>query len=121
MKEAFNQDGQPSGLTSEEASRRLARDGPNRLPALDLKSPWRIAWSVATQPMFLLLLFTAAVYAALGDGLDAATLGLSVLAVGGLSFYQEQRTTRVLNALKDLSSPRCSVMRDGRSIRVPSE
>lgn len=70
--------------------------------------------------MFLLLLATAALYALLGSLGDAGLLALSVLAVGGLSVYQEQRTERVLEALKDLSSPRCTVVRQGRMLHIAS-
>lgn len=70
--------------------------------------------------MFLLLLATAALYALLGNLGDAGMLALSVLMVGGLSIYQEQRTERVLEALKDLSSPRCTVVRAGRTLQIAS-
>lgn len=70
--------------------------------------------------MFMLLLATAALYALLGSLGDAGMLALSVAAVGGLSIYQEQRTERVLEALKDLSSPRCRVVRQGRVLRIAS-
>jgi Ca2+-transporting ATPase len=114
------QDPGPDGLSDSQAAERQRRFGPNVLPAAQRKSLWRIGWDALTQPMFLLLLATAAVYAVLGDLGDAAMLLVSVLLVGALSIYQEQRTERVLHALKDLSSPRCTVLRSGRPLRVPS-
>lgn len=111
----------PQGLTDAQARERLRSEGPNVLPAPDRKGVLRIAWNALTQPMFLLLLATAAVYAVLGSLGDAGVLLVSVLAVGGLSIYQEQRTERVLHALKDLSSPRCTVVREGRPLRVASQ
>lgn len=110
----------PPGLTDLQASQRLLRDGPNVLPAAERKGLLRIAWGALTQPMFLLLLATAALYAVLGSLGDAAVLLVSVLLVGALSIYQEQRTERTLQALKDLSSPRCTVVREGRALRVAS-
>ena len=117
---AVTPDPGPHGLTEAQALERLRRDGPNVLPASDRKGLLRIAWGAFTQPMFLLLLVTAAVYAALGSLGDAAILLVSVLLVGALSIYQEQRSERALHALKDLSSPRCTVVRDGHAIRIPS-
>lgn len=108
------------GLTDAEAAQRLRRDGPNVLPSVSRKGLARIAWGALTQPMFVLLLATAALYALLGNLGDAGMLALSVLLVGGLSIYQEQRTERVLEALKDLSSPRCTVVRQGRTLRIAS-
>lgn len=46
----------PSGLTEEEAARRLAREGPNELPASKRRGPFRIALEVVKEPMFLLLI-----------------------------------------------------------------
>ncbi|MDQ8017182.1 MAG: HAD-IC family P-type ATPase [Bordetella sp.] len=114
------QDRSPAGLTDEEASRRLDRDGPNVLPSASRRGLLRIARNALTQPMFLLLLATAGLYALLGDLDDAGMLVVSVLAVGGLSIYQEQRAERVLEALKDLSSPRCMVVRSGRTLHIAS-
>jgi len=111
----------PQGLGDAQVRAQRLRDGPNRLPQAKPRSLWRIGWSALTQPMFLLLLATAAVYALLGELSDAGVLLLSVLGVGGLSVYQERRTERVLHALKDLSSPRCTVIRDGRAVRVGSQ
>jgi Ca2+-transporting ATPase len=113
-------DNPPQGLTDAEAAQRLRRDGPNVLPSVSRKGLARIAWSALTQPMFLLLLATAALYALLGSLGDAGMLALSVLLVGGLSIYQEQRTERVLEALKELSSPRCTVVRQGRALHIAS-
>ncbi|MDP9964526.1 Ca2+-transporting ATPase [Variovorax paradoxus] len=108
------------GLTDAEAAQRLRRDGPNVLPSVSRKGLVRIAWGALTQPMFVLLLAAAALYAALGDLGEAGMLAVSVLLVGGLSVYQEQRTERVLETLKDLSSPRCTVVRQGRPVRIAS-
>ena len=108
------------GLTDDEAARRLRSEGPNLLPSTSRRGLTRIAWNALTQPMFVLLLATAAVYALLGNLGDAGMLALSVVLVGGLSVYQEQRTERVLEALKDLSSPRCTVVREGRAQHIAS-
>ena len=91
------------------------------LPASGGKDFWRIVWGAMTQPMFLLLIGAAGVYALLGSMGDATMLLFSVAAVGGLSIYQEYRTERVLETLKNLSSPRCTVVRAGRSLRLASE
>ncbi|MET3373488.1 Ca2+-transporting ATPase [Variovorax boronicumulans] len=113
-------DNSPPGLTDEQAALRLRSDGPNVLPSASRKGLIRIAWNALTQPMFLLLLATATLYALLGNLGDAGMLAVSVLLVGGLSIFQEQRTECVLEALKDLSSPRCTVVRGGRALHIAS-
>ena len=108
------------GLTDVQASAQLARDGPNLMPQGRRRSFARVAAGVFAQPMFLLLLAAALVYAVLGSVADAATLLASVVLVAVISIYQELRTERVLAALKDLASPRSRVRREGRVLHIGS-
>lgn len=68
---------------------------------------------VLFEPMLALLIAAAVVYLLLGDAGEAAVLGVSVLAVAGLSLYQQEKSESALRALRDLSSPRGRVLRDG--------
>ena len=102
-----------TGLSETEAQARQRRGGPNLLPQGERRSPWRIVLSVLAEPMLLLLLGAAAIYLLLGDPQEAALLGVSVLLVIAMTVYQEQRAETALQALRDLSSPRARVWRDG--------
>lgn len=113
-------DAQPSGLSEAEAALRLQRDGPNRLPPAGHKSLARTLVSAAMQPMVLLLLTCTLLYALLGELVDGLALGLSIVVVLAISVYQEMRTQRVLEALRDLASPRSTVIRDGVVRRISS-
>lgn len=103
-----------AGLSNEEAARRLLRDGPNLLPQPDRRNWLRIIWSVLREPMLLLLLGAAGIYLLLGDPQEASILGASVVLVIALTVYQEHKSERALEALRDLSSPRACVLRDGQ-------
>ena len=111
----------PAGLSEAEARLRLERDGPNRLPPPEHRSVAGMVKAVALQPMVLLLLVTTLLYALLGSVGDSVVLSLSIVAVAGISVYQELRTQRVLEALRDLASPRSTVVRDGIARRIASE
>jgi Ca2+-transporting ATPase len=100
-------------LTIREAAARLARDGYNELPSAKPRPPWAIAWEVVREPMFLLLIGAAAIYLALGDRREALALLASVGVMIGITFYQERKTERALDALRELASPRALVLRDG--------
>ncbi len=115
------EDGFTAGLSDDEARMRLLRDGPNRLPQARRRSLARIALEVAMQPMILLLLATTLAYAALGSATDAIGLVVSVLLIGVIAVYQQQRTERVLESLRELSSPRARVMRSGHVQRIASQ
>jgi Ca2+-transporting ATPase len=60
-----------------------------------------------------------AIYVALGDLSEALILLASVLVVMGITVYQERKTEHALEALRDLSSPRALVIRDGERRRIP--
>ncbi len=107
-----------TGLSQQEAARRLAEDGYNELPSSKPRSVFVIAFDVVKEPMFLLLVMVGGLYLILGDIREALMLLSFVVVVMGITFYQERRTERVLEALRDLSSPRAHVIRDGREMRI---
>ena len=108
----------PAGLTAAEAAARLAADGPNTLPGGQSRSLLAISWDTVREPMFGLLLAAAALYLVLGDLREGLTLVGFVLAILSLTLYQEGRTERAIAALRDLSSPRARVLRDGQAQRI---
>ena len=108
------------GLSGAEAARRLAAHGPNQLPQARARR-WRgIAAGMAREPMFLLLAGAAGLYLALGDTREGLFLMLMVLAVLGMTLYQQGRTEHALQALRDLGTPSAMVLRDGRFQRLPA-
>ncbi len=106
------------GLTSEQAALRLAADGPNELPTAKRRNVVREALDVIRQPMLLLLLGAGMVNFLLAEPLDGTLLMAFVVVVIGISIYQEHKTEKALAALRDLSSPRALVVRDGTQMRV---
>jgi Ca2+-transporting ATPase len=106
------------GLTSAEAKRRLETEGPNSLPDAARRSSLAIALEVVREPMFLLLVAGAAIYLLLGDVREALVLAASIVVVMTITVVQERKSERALEALRDLSSPRALVVRDGAPLRV---
>ncbi|MGE0395309.1 MAG: cation-translocating P-type ATPase [Kofleriaceae bacterium] len=101
------------GLTSEVASELLAEVGPNELPSHDRRSLARVIGGIAREPMLLLLAVATGLYIAFGDLAEAIALGLSVVIIVAITVFQERRTERALDALRELASPRAKVLRDG--------
>jgi len=106
------------GLSQTEAQRRLAAHGPNELPQAQRRTLARIALEAVREPMFQLLAASGVIYAALGDLREAAMLSAFVVLSFAITLWQEQRTERVLETLRDLSSPRALALRDGRQQRI---
>ncbi|MGD9700946.1 MAG: cation-translocating P-type ATPase [Acidimicrobiia bacterium] len=107
-----------AGLSSQEAARRLAADGPNELPSAKKRNLFRQAWDVVREPMLLLLSGAGTVNFLLAEPLDGIILMSFVVVVIGISIYQEHKTENALAALRDLSSPRALVVRDGHQVRI---
>lgn len=107
-----------AGLTSAAAQARLVAEGPNELPGTRQRGTLTIAFEVVREPMFLLLVAASTIYLLLGDLYEALVLFVSVFVVVGITIYQEHKTERALEALRDLSSPRALVVRDGRKQRI---
>jgi len=107
-----------SGLSHAEALARLKSDGMNELPASGQRDLFGIALEVLREPMFLLLVAAGAIYLFLGDLSDALMLLGFVCVVMAITIYQENKTERVLEALRDLTSPRALVIRDGLEQRI---
>ena len=106
------------GLSETDAQTRLKTHGYNELPRANRRTPFRIVLEVLREPMLALLLGGGVIYLALGDLQESVILlvfaSMSVL----ITVIQEARTERVLEALRDLTSPRALVIRDGERKRI---
>ena len=106
------------GLSEAEAAQLLRDVGYNELPSSKPRSVLVIASEVAKEPMFLLLVAGGLVYLFLGDLQEALMLLGFVFVIMGITFYQERKTERALESLRDLSSPRALVIREGEEKRI---
>lgn len=107
-----------SGLTEVEALARLKQEGYNELPSQKKKHIYAIFFHILSEPMLLLLIGCGLIYLILGEPQDAIMLTSFVFVVVGITFYQERKTERALEALRNLSSPRALVIRDGQQKRI---
>jgi len=108
------------GLTTTQASRKLAQDGPNEIAQGAKRSVWQRLADMLRQPMFALLVAAAVLYVLLGDLTEGLTLAVFVLAVLVLSFYQEGRSEAAIDALRQLTQPQAQVLRDGQAQQIPA-
>ncbi len=107
-----------NGISEKEAAERLKREGFNEIPSAKKRSFLAIAFSVVREPMLLLLIAGGVIYMILGDVQEALLLLFFVGVILGITLYQERKTERTLEALRDLSSPRAMVIRDRTTRRI---
>ena len=115
---AADRPGDDDGLSTAEAARRLLADGPNGLTASQQRTLGALVAEVAREPMFQLLVAAGALYLLLGDVGEAAMLLAFVCLTVLITLWQGLRTERALEALRDLTSPRALVVRDGQRLRI---
>lgn len=108
-----------SGLSEKQARLKLEKEGLNELPSSRPKGIFHIMIGVVKEPMFLLLVACGTLYLLLGELREGLMLLGFVFVIMGIEFYQEKKTEKALDALKDLASPRALVIRDGIEKRIP--
>ena len=106
------------GLSGQDAAARLKAEGPNTLPQADRRTFVRIVLEILREPMFALLLGAAVIYLVLGNLREAVVLAVFASTSVMIAVVQASRTERVLESLRDLTSPRALVIRDGVERRV---
>jgi P-type Ca2+ transporter type 2C len=106
------------GLSEDQVKVKIESEGYNELPSTKPKNFLNLAWGVIKEPMFLLLVACGTLYLLLGDVQEGIMLLGFVFVVMGIEFYQERKTERALDALKDLASPRALVIRSGLEKRI---
>jgi len=107
------------GLSPEIALQRLLDEGPNELGISQRRTLRDIAWDVMREPMFLLLIGAGALYLLMGDAHEAMVLLGFVGVIITITISQERRTDNALEALREMSSPRAMVIRNGSAQRIP--
>ncbi len=109
-----------TGLTPEEAVRRLAEAGPNELPAAARSGAWIILLGQFKNVLILILLIATALSLGLGHGIEAAAIAAIAVFTVVLGFIQEYRAEHALEALRRLAAPMATVLRYGREQRLPA-
>lgn len=109
-----------SGLTNDQAKKLEAQYGKNELSPKKKESFIHKVFTIICEPMFLLLLIAAVIYFLLGEPRDGIIMLIFVVGVLSIDVIQEWKTDQTLNALKDLSAPHITVIRESRECKIAS-
>jgi Ca2+-transporting ATPase len=108
-----------TGLSDADVRQKQAEHGFNELPAVRSDGFFKLALGILKEPMFLLLVVCASLYMAVGDIQEGIMLLGFVLFIMGIEFYQERKTGKALEALREMSSPKARVLRNGVEVKIP--
>ncbi len=108
------------GLTNQEAKQRQETYGPNELKKEKGTSPLKILIGQFTDILMVILLIATGLSIAVGEVTDAIIILIIVIASAALGFSQEYRSEKAVEALKKMTAPTASVLRDGKEVRIPA-
>jgi Ca2+-transporting ATPase len=109
-----------TGLSRDEAQRRLVEFGPNEIQREPATSPLVVFGRQFTSPVIWLLAGASLVALALGEYLDVLAIGVILFLNATIGFLQEHRAERAVIALRSMTAPRARVLRDGESVLIPA-
>lgn len=107
------------GLSKHEVLKRQKKFGYNELPDKNKKNILKVLIGLISELMILLLFLTVVIYFILGDKEEALLLLASFAGIVGIELYQDMKTEKSLEALRNLSSPISVIIRGGKRITIP--
>ena len=109
-----------TGLSQEEAEKRLGEYGLNELKKEKGISPIRLFLGQFTNILIIILLIATALSLVIGEVIDALIIFAIVVASALLGFIEEYRSEKAVEALKKMTAPTAVVLRNGKEIKIPT-
>lgn len=109
------------GLSDDEVILNRNQYGTNATAYETQNKFWEIVKEIIFEPLFVVLVFATLVYFILGQYNEGVVMLVAICLVSGISIYQENKSRNAVDALKKLSSPTAKVIRNGATIKIPSE
>lgn len=108
------------GIDDAEVQKRLAEHGPNELKASERASPWALFFSQFKNILIQILLVATLLSAFMGHAVESIAIAVIVLFAVILSFIQEFRAERAIEALRRMAAPTANVIRNGHEKKIPA-
>lgn len=121
MSERTNIPSHLTGLNDEEVAASRKKSGSNEQIQKPHYRWWRAVFDLLKEPMLLLLLAISAIYFILNQNSEAWFMLCALIAVSGISFYQDTRNRKALDALETLNEPLTTVLRNGKKTQIPTK
>lgn len=123
---ALLQSDRTTGLSAQEVIARREQVGANVLEEAKGRSNWRILLDQFTNVMLLMLIAVAVISGVISLRAnevpkDAIAIFAIVILNGVLGYFQESRAEKALAALKQMAAPNVRIIRDGKTMEVPSQ
>jgi Ca2+-transporting ATPase len=117
---SYNIPGNLIGLSDEELNNARNTFGYNQATVLKKGSWYTMLLDILKEPMLLLLIAVSVIYLIVGNYSEALFMFGAIIAVSGISFYQDNRSKKALEALEKLNEPLSTVIRNGEIRQIPT-
>ncbi|MBL0008475.1 MAG: cation-translocating P-type ATPase [Saprospiraceae bacterium] len=118
MSQKLNLPATLTGLTDAEVQESRKKHGPN-LQQQKVKSTWwKMILEILREPMLVLLIIISVIYFVLEQYGEAWFMMAAIIIVSGISFYQDNRSRKALEALEALNTPLSKVIRNGIPVSI---
>lgn len=109
-----------TGLSGEDLRHSRTQYGYNQADQLKKGAWYALLIDILKEPMLLLLIAVTIIYVLVGNYSEAVFMLGAIIAVSGISFYQDNRSKKALEALEKLNEPLSTVIRDSKVIQIPT-
>lgn len=117
---SYNIPPQYTGLSSGEVIASRDKYGYNEHDG-EVRSTWlKLLLGILKEPMLILLIAISAIYLLTGDYGEAIFMLIAIIAVSGISFYQDTRSQKALDELRKINEPLSKVIRDSKVVEIPT-
>jgi Ca2+-transporting ATPase len=110
-----------TGLSASEVEAARKQYGANHQVTPDTNQWWRVLLEMLKEPMLLILIAVTAIYFAMGEYGEAYFMLVAIIIVSGISFYQDNRSRKALEALEKINQPSSQVIRNGQLQNIPTK
>jgi Ca2+-transporting ATPase len=109
-----------TGLSDPELNSSRAKHGYNQSANIKKSTWYQMLLDILKEPMLMLLIAVAVIYVIVGNYSEAIFMVGAIFAVSGISFYQDNRSKKALEALEKLNESLSTVIRNSKEIRIPT-
>ncbi len=109
-----------TGLTEEQVIESKKKHGLNKWNATHKNSWLQLLGDILKEPMLILLFAITIIYLIVEDYAEAGFMFIAIVAVSAISFYQDNRSKKALEALEKLTEPLSSVIRNSKVVQIPT-
>ena len=109
-----------TGLNDTQVLESRSKFGENKMKETEKFTWFSLLLDILKEPMLILLIIITLIYLIVGNYGEAAFMFFAIVAVSGISFYQDNRSKKALEELEKLNEPLSKVIRNSKIISIPT-